>query len=157
MRNYQIVFLACFLFAASCAGYPGNAEQALSDLDDAYVEAWKQNGTAMQTSAVLALFTENAIIMPGRGGDARQGKHALKEFWFPEDTPPTNVSKFKHLITGVDMENNLGVVYGRYELHFEFDGQDYARIGNYQSIARRQPDHNWRFTQMIWNDKAIDE
>jgi len=156
MQNYRHLLLLFALFSASCMPGSEGDEQALRTLDEAYVEAWKEKGTPAQASAVLGLFTDAATIMPGGGADPRMGKEALKEFWFPEATPPTNVSRFDHVITGIDIENDLGVVYGRYELHFEFDGENYARVGNYQSVSRKQPDQNWRFTKMIWNDKAIE-
>lgn len=153
-------FVFIWLSAAGCSQAQNErsmAAPALRALDAAYVDGWRQSGTAAQESAVMALFTEDAVIMPGAGLDPREGEAALRRFWFPPDAPPTVVGRFDHDITGVDAEGALGVVRGRYRLLFEYDGADYAREGNYQFAARRQPGGEWLITQMIWNDRPLNQ
>lgn len=159
MRAIAFFVFSC-LTAAGCsqgADERTAAASALRALDDAYVDGWRQSGTAAQESAVMALFTEDAVIMPGAGVEPRDGAAALRRFWFPPDAPPTVVGRFDHDITGVDAEGALGVVRGRYRLLFEYDGADAAREGNYQFAARRQPGGEWLITQMIWNDRQLNQ
>lgn len=159
MRLIAFMLTLCFL-APSCSKTPNDgtgAEAALRALDAAYVDGWKQDGTAAQEKAVMALFAKDAVIMPGAGLEPREGADALRRFWFPADAPPTVVARFEHDITGVETDGALGVVRGRYRLDFEYDGAVYAREGNYQFAARRQTGGAWLISQMIWNDRTVDQ
>lgn len=147
------------LLTAACTKTPGDgadAKTALRALDAAYVDGWKQPDATAQEEAVMALFSEDAVIMPGAGLEPREGLNALRRFWFPTGAPPTIVTRFEHDITGVDAGGALGVLRGRYRLHFNYDGASYARIGNYQFAARRQQDGAWLISQMIWNDRTVE-
>lgn len=131
------------------------AEAALRSLDQAYVEAWKRDGTLAQKEALLPLFTGNAVIMPGGGAEPRQGLQALENFWFPEGAPPTNVRTFEHEIQGLEVSGDLGVVHGRFRLDFEYDGKEFSQVGNFLISASRQDAGEWRIQQMIWNNRTL--
>lgn len=134
----------------------GGTEAALRALDRAYVEAWKEQGSARQEAAVLALFADDAVILPGGGADPRRGRRALREFWFPEEAPPTNVRDFEHDVRDVEVGDGLGVVSGRYRLEFEYAGEEYAQEGNFLLVARRGAAGEWKISRMIWNDRRVE-
>jgi ketosteroid isomerase-like protein len=124
-------------------------------LDRAYVEGWKEKGTASQEAALLPLFAEDAVILPGGGLEPRRGHAEIRDFWFPGGTPPTDVRSFEHAVLGVDIEGGLGVLHGRAALEFEYDGTRVAQEGNYLLAARRQADGGWKITRLIWNNRTL--
>jgi len=151
------IIAIALLFLASCGGQPSSDhDAALRALDAAYVDGWKKQSAEAQEKAVMALFTNDAVIMPGGGAEPGNGIRAVRSFWFPEDSPMTNVNRFDHDITNISADGALGVVSGRYRLEFEYGGESYAREGNYLFVAENQA-RGWRISQMIWNDSALDE
>lgn len=133
----------------------GGAEEALRTLDQAYVDAWLLSGSERQKEALLSLFASDAVIMPGGGTAPKRGIDELSAFWFPEGAPPTNVRKFEHVVRGVDVEDALGVVYGRSSLEFEYDGAQVAQEGNFLLTARQEDDGKWKIAHMIWNNRTL--
>ena len=131
------------------------AEEALRALDQAYVDAWLLPGSERQQAALLSLFAADAVIMPGGGTPPKRGKAELASFWFPKGAPPTNVRAFKHVVHGVDVEDGLGVVFGRSSLEFEYGGTEVAQEGNFLLTARRGDGGEWQITRMIWNNRTL--
>ncbi len=155
-RAFAISFVAAFALAA-CAKAPAPlGESSLRDLDAAYVEAWLTEDAADQEKAVLALFDRDAVIMPGGGLPPEDGINNLKNFWFPDDAPPTIVTHFTHEIDEVRMSGDLGVVSGRYTLSFAYENQSIAQAGNYLFVAEHGAG-GWRIKRMIWNDQPLTE
>ena len=152
-----LLFIAILFTASACANEtaPGADEAALRALDQAYVDGWKQSGAAAQEEAVMALLAENAVIRPGLGTPPKTGADEIRAFWFPPDSPATKIIVFDHTPDSVDVEGDLGVISGWYELRFEYEDTEYAQNGNYLTVARRQPDNQWRITEMIWNDNKL--
>ncbi len=155
-----LLLISSMLIVAACANEAPpdrNAdESALRALDQAYVDGWKLSGAAAQDEAVMALFTESAVIRPGLGTPPKKGTDEIRAFWFPPDTPATKIIVFDHTPDSIVVEGDLGVISGWYELRFEYGDIEYAQDGNYVTVARRQPDNNWRVTQMIWNDNKLE-
>lgn len=156
----QLVLISTLLMVSACGNEPAPANEAdratLHALDQAYVEGWKQSGAAAQDKAVMALFAEDAIIRPGLGTPPKKGADEIRAFWFPPDAPETKIIKFDHTPDSITVENDLGVISGWYELRFEYGGEEFAQNGNYLTVANRQPDNEWRVTQMIWNDNKLE-
>ncbi len=157
MRRSIFISLLFTLFASTaCADSTADAETALRALDEKYVEGWKQAGTAAQDEAIMALFAADAVIRPGLGTPPKRGADEIRAFWFPPDTPATNIIVFDHAPDRVDIEGDLGVISGWYELRFEYGDAQYAQEGNYLTVARRHEDGQWLVTEMIWNDHKLD-
>ncbi len=137
------------------APQPGD-EPSLRALDDAYVEAWLTQDPGDQEKAVLALFAKDAVIMPGGGLPPEDGINNLKNFWFPDGAPPTNVTHFTHEIDAVDVSGDLGILSGRYTLSFTYENQSITQAGNYMIVAENGAG-GWRINRMIWNDQPLTE
>ena len=151
------IIVGLALSAGSMEPSPVDADtRALAELDRAYVEGWLQAGTPAQEAALLPLFTEDAVIMPGGGMAPRSGQDELKEFWFPEAAPPTNVLSFDHEIAGIEVSGDLGLVHGTSRLHFEYSGTEQRQTGNFMFAARELPDGSWKISRMIWNSRVIE-
>jgi ketosteroid isomerase-like protein len=149
---------AAALALTACAKTPAAPpdEAALRALDGDYVEAWLVEDAAQQEKAVLALFSRDAVIMPGGGLPPESGIGNLKNFWFPENAAPTRVTHFTHQIDDVDLSGELGVVSGRYTLSFTYDDQSITQAGNYVIVAEGAAG-KWRIKRMIWNDQPLTE
>lgn len=149
------------LALAGCASASGGAslgadEAALRALDAAYVAAWSQDDPAAQEADVLALFAADGAILPGGGFPQAAGHDALSAFWFPEGAPPTVITRFTHDVIDVDVLGDAGVLRGRFELRFAYDGADYAQEGNYLLVAERGEAGAWRIAHLAWSDHVLD-
>ncbi len=159
-RLRKIASIVAALFICAAAGCAQRSDQtadaALRALDDAYVEAWRIQDPAEQEKAVLSLFDNDAVIMPGGGVQPEAGVDSLQNFWFPEGQPPKQVSHFTHEIDQIEASESLAVVAGRFTLSFTYEGQSYGQAGNYLFVAGKNGD-TWRIKRMIWNDQPLTE
>ena len=114
----------------------------------AYVEAW----LAQDPEAVMATLSEDAVLVPHHGVPPVVGAAAIREFWFPPQSPPTTVTRMVNEITEVLGDGDLAVVWGRSELEFVYDGTTYRNQGNYLNVLTRGEDGGWRIARRIWND-----
>lgn len=154
LRSLAALSVSAVLAACSADKAGGDAEAALRTLDEAYVAAWLEADPKEQEKRVLALFAREAILLPGGGIDPQQGVNSLRSFWFPADSPPTQVSLFSHDILDLEVEGDMGVVSGRYSLEFSYQGVAYAQSGNYMMIASKSAG-GWKISRMIWNDRTV--
>ncbi len=155
LRAFRLASFALALALAACAKAPPPADEtSLRALDAAYRDAWLAQDATAQEKAVLALFDKDAVIMPGGGVSPEIGVSSLKQFWFPDGAPATEVTHFDRQIDKVDIAGDLGVVSGRYTLGFTFDNQSVSQAGNYLFVARNTGD-GWRIIRMIWNDQPL--
>jgi hypothetical protein len=159
MRNPSMpfaIFAALWLAACVEAEPPGApaAKEGLRALDRAYAEAWLSPSPKGQERAVLALFDQQAVIMPDGGAGPEEGVGSLRRFWFPDNAPATTVTHFEREIDEIEIEGDLGVVSGRYVLSFSYDGRDLTQKGNYVLVARYSG-RAWKIRRMIWNDAPL--
>ena len=148
--------LSALVFAAACARAPRTmpeADAAIRHLDEAYIAAWLQTDAAAQEKAVLALFANDATIMPGDGSPPRQGRDEIRLFWFPQGAPATEVTAFTHDIAGVDADGAVGAVHGSYALSFRYEGAEYSQSGAYLMVVQNSGD-DWKISRMIWNTRS---
>ena len=141
------------LIASLAAGRPALADTqkevaALQDLDQAYAAAWIE-GSA---DGVMALFTEDATLVPQHGEAPIKGKKAIRNFWFNPDYAPTVVPEWRRESTEIFVSGDMGVVRGRARLVWEYEGtRTTIPEGNYVMIAVRK-DTGWRIRLLTWND-----
>ncbi len=90
-RLSMILAVAALAVAAvSCQSPPENNEAdiaALKALDQAYAREWLEGNA----DGVMALFTEDATLVPHHGDTPVVGSAAIRDFWFHPDYPPTVV------------------------------------------------------------------
>ena len=121
---------------------------ALKALDQAYVAEWIKG----DADGVLALFTEDATLVPHHGDSPVKGQEAIRDFWFNPDYAPTVVSEWRRESAEIFVLGDMGVVRGRTRLVWEYDGmRTTIPDGNYVMIAVRQ-DQDWRIRLLTWND-----
>jgi uncharacterized protein (TIGR02246 family) len=146
-----------FVVAALTVGQPVLAddnydEAALRALDQAYATAW-MNGDA---DAVMALFTEDATLVPHHGDAPVKGQDAIRNNWFNPDYAPTVVRESLREPVEIFISGDIGVVQGRACLVWEFAGaRTTIAESNYVIIAVRH-DQGWRIRMLTWNDDPRD-
>lgn len=125
---------------------------ALRALDQSYATAW-MNGDA---DGVMALFTEDATLVPHHGDTPVEGHKAIRDNWFNPDYPPTVVPESVREPAEIFISGNRGVVRGRARLVWEYEGtRTTIPESNYVMIAVRQ-DQGWRIRLLTWNDDPRD-
>ena len=145
--------VSVFLFVVLTSGYPVHADEAtdisaLRALDQAYATEWMEG----DADGVMALFTEDATLVPHHGDDPIKGHDAIRDFWFNPEYPPTVVPAWTRNPAEFFIDGDVGVVRGTARLTWEYDGtRTTIPNGNYVMIAVRQ-DEGWRIRMLTWND-----
>jgi len=147
------LIVAALMIIALIAGRPGLADEgldraALRALDQAYATEWLEG----DADGVMALFTEDATLVPHHGDAPIKGQKAIRNFWFNPDYAPTVVPEWRRESVEIFISGDIGVVRGRARLVWEYDGtRTTIPEGNYVLIAVRQ-DNGWRIRLLTWND-----
>ena len=136
------------LMSTAVFGDEASDMSALRALDQAYATEWK----AGDADGVMALFTEDATLVPHHGDPPIKGHDAIREFWFNPDYPPTVVPEWTREASEIFLSGDMGIVRGRARLVWEYDGQRTTiPQGNYVIVAVREDDA-WRIRLLTWND-----
>ena len=147
------LIIAALMIIALIAGRPGRADEgqdraALRALDQAYATEWLEG----DADGVMALFTEDATLVPHHGDAPIKGQEAIRSFWFNPDYAPTVVPEWQREPVEIFISGDIGIVRGRARLVWEYDGtRTTIPEGNYVLIAVRQND-GWRIRLLTWND-----
>jgi len=159
VQLFQIVLVAALGLALTAAGCSGTRQEPLSQdvleqiraADQAYADAWLTN----DSEQVIATLTSDAVMIPS-GMAALEGPAAIRQFWFPEDSPPTIVTEFTLVQDEVGGQGEMGFVRGEFSLGFEYDGSSYTGRGRYLSLMRQESDGSWRISRRMWSDVPRD-
>ncbi len=156
MRSLSVA-LGTFLLFIGCAA--PSAEGPLSEEDltrvrsviQAYAEAWKAGDSA----AVLGLFTEDAVIFPS-GLSPREGKQALREFWFPDDGSVTRVLSYPIETIDAGGAGTHAFTTERGDLSFTYALGDFfvsrSSKAHATTLYSKQPDGSWKIRHRMWTD-----
>ena len=158
MRRVIIWFglMAALISTSGCAAPPAaiweSDIEAIRELNQAYPAAW----VAGDNEAVMAVFAEDAILIPHHGDDPVAGHEAIIEHFWPPDLQAFDVTEFVMEPAEITGEGSLAYVRGRFSIAMSFtqggETADYANAGNYMWIVRRQDDGGWKVARFIWND-----
>lgn len=151
-ERMRIAIIAAIL-ARIAMSFPALADEAadmeaLRALDQAYATEW----IAGDADRVMALFTEDATLVPHHGDAPIKGQEAIRKFWFDPAYAPTIVPEWQRDAAEIFVSGDTGVVRGRARLVWEYDGtRTTIPEGNYVMIAVRQSGA-WRIRLLTWND-----
>ena len=149
--------ITALLFAALAVCLPAFADEkkdivALRALDQAYAAEWIEG----DADGVMALFTEDATLVPHHGDAPIKGHEAIRDFWFNPDYAPTVIPEWHREPAEIFVSGDMGVVRGRARLVWEYEStRTTIPDGNYVMIALRQGD-DWRVRLLTWNDDPRD-
>jgi uncharacterized protein (TIGR02246 family) len=121
---------------------------ALRALDQSYATRWIEG----DADGVMALFTEDATLVPHHGDDPIKGHEAIRNFWFNPDYPPTVIPNWTREPAEFFVSGDVGVVRGTARLVWEYNGtRTTIPKGNYVLIAVRR-EQGWQIRMLTWND-----
>ena len=128
---------------------------AVRSVIQSYADAWKE----MDSTGVLDLFTEDAVITPS-GLQPRQGKQALREFWFPNDSSITEISSYEIEVLDAGgsgevaftrEKGSLSFTYTLHDLMIERSSTAYAT-----TLYRKSTNGSWKIFSRMWTDTRLD-
>ncbi|MCM8557415.1 YybH family protein [Sphingomicrobium sediminis] len=143
--------------ADACLPLEAADKAALRQLDQDYGAAWLLEGSEAQSEALMKLFAEDAVIIPGAGAEPLEGRDALEDFWFHEDSPPTIVNHFERATASIEGTSCLAAITGRSSAQWEYEGETTDYDGNYMILAAQAADGSWQIGRMIWNSRPGDD
>ena len=147
MRKLLVLITVSMTIPTAMADKAADIE-ALHALDQAYASEWMEN----DDDGVMALFTDDATLVPHHGDAPIVGAEAIRDFWFSPDYPPTVVPEWDRKAKEILLMGDVGVVRGRARLVWEYQGvRTTIPEGNYVMIAVKS-DSGWRIRMLTWND-----
>ena len=63
--------------------------EKIKEVHTKYEQAWLKG----DADGVRALFTEDCVLLPPHGDTPRIGQKGLNEYWFPPNSPATQITK----------------------------------------------------------------
>ena len=127
------------------------AEQAIVDLYAAYRSAWLANDPDSTPQDVIALFTDDAALLPHHGDPIVTPRAAISAHWFPDGVLYGEVVDYTQDVRRVEVHGKLAYLYARFSLTFESQGRRRTNAGNQLMIARRE-EGLWKIAALMWND-----
>jgi len=73
-----------------------------------YEEAWLRG----DANGVVALFTDDCVLLPPHADKPRIGHLGLKDFWFPPNAPRTQITKLIVTPQGIGGDGRIAYVWG---------------------------------------------
>ena len=118
----------------------------IAALSDAYGNAWLADDSA----AVMAVFSEDAVLIPHLGNPHAVGTAEIRDHFWPVGGPPARTIEFWRQSSGIEGSARMAYDRGRFRLAFLFGGDTVRSEGNYLAVARRDS-HGWRWVAYSWN------
>ena len=116
-----------------------------------YTQGWLEN----DSNKVLELYTDSATIIPS-GLLPIQGKKAIADFWFPNDSSTTVIHYFDLEILDISGTDFLAHSYEHGKLSFTYEKDDFRLDREAESYAitiyKKVKSGEWKIIRRIWTD-----
>lgn len=153
-----VAMLSGVALAAQPAEKDGNTH-ALQAADvaaiKATIEAYRTAWLANDSKAVLATFTDDAVLLPAHGSQPVVGISAIEKYWFTPG-PPTIVTGLDITVEQVDGNATLAFAWGTDNVAWTVteSGQTHRHFhpGTYLNVMKKLPDGSWRIQAHMWDD-----
>ena len=115
-----------------------------------YRDAWF---TPDPETAVMALFTQEAVILPHHGVEPRTGHTRIREFWFPPSFASFELLEFTMAAEHVDGCGQIAYAWGRQSLSWKTKGapEVTSNAGTFLMVARLGAGR-WLIERLMWDD-----
>jgi len=125
--------------------------EQIREINKNYTEGWIENDSAK----VLGLYTNSAIIIPS-GLLPLNGKKAITEFWFPNDSSTTVIHYYDLEILDINGSSNFAYTYEYGKLSFTYEKDDFKLDREAEShaitIFKKVKSGEWKIVKRIWTD-----
>ncbi|KAA3635600.1 MAG: nuclear transport factor 2 family protein [Bacteroidetes bacterium] len=129
---------------------PEDIEQ-IKEISKDYTAGWLEN----DSEKVLGLYADSATIIPS-GLMPLQGKKAITDFWFPNDSSKTIIHYYDLEILDISGTSNMAYTYENGKLSFTYEKGDFKMDREAESYAitiyKKNTSGEWKITKRIWTD-----
>ncbi|MBT8401444.1 MAG: SgcJ/EcaC family oxidoreductase, partial [Rhodothermia bacterium] len=109
-------------------------------------DAFEAAGASNDWTAVAALYTEDAVLMPPNAPSVT-GRAAIQEVF--EQFP--TITSMDLTIEDIQGSGDLATVRGSYSLAMDIEGDTVEDTGKYLEVRRKQADGSWPMIIDTWN------
>jgi ketosteroid isomerase-like protein len=143
-----VLGFAVLIATAACSQYSGyDAEEDRAAITDASL-AFSAAFMAGDTTALGALYTENAILMPPSGNV--HGNEAIRTYFAPAEERQQVGHKL--ISESLLIEGDVAIDMGRWESTTQLgDAEPRTSSERYLVVWQRQPDGSWRISYDAWH------
>ncbi len=156
MRALLILLLLGVGCSSPDRSSPESEKEKVREVIQAYARAWE----AFDSAAVLALFTEDAVISPS-GLLPREGKQAMRAFWFPPDGPRVTVESYDIDVLDTGVSDSLAYTFEKGTLSYAFTAGDMSVERTSRAygttLYRKTGPGEWKIFRRMWTDLRIEE
>jgi ketosteroid isomerase-like protein len=125
--------------------------EQIREINRNYTQGWLEN----DSKKVLGLYTDSATIIPS-GLIPIQGKKAITNFWFPNDSSTTVIHYYDLEILEMGGTSYLAYTYENGKLSFTYEKDDFRLDREAESYAitiyKKIKSREWKITKRIWTD-----
>jgi ketosteroid isomerase-like protein len=126
--------------------------EAIRGVLQSYARAWLDGNP----EAVMGNFTDDAVLLPHHGGTPHVGAAAIRQFWWPPNSPPVRVTELQVLPDEISGEGTLAFARGRFSLAFTLEqngqAQSFANAGTFLMVLHKNPAGEWQIARYMWDD-----
>ncbi len=154
-------YLLLFLLLTSCGEKSSKVIENLNlsaedieqirEINKNYTQGWLEN----DSKKVLGLYTDSATIIPS-GLLPIQGKKAITDFWFPNDSSTTVIHYYDLEILDISGTTKLAYTFENGKLSFTYEKDDFKLDREAESYAitiyKKVESGEWKITKRIWTD-----
>jgi len=103
----------------------------------------------------LPLNTEPYVLLPPHGDTPRIGQKGLNEYWFPPNSPATQITKLVVTPQSIGGDGQIAHVWGSDEVVWTMvqDGKTTraSHKGMFLNVLRKQADGEWKVSHHMWD------
>jgi len=126
------------------------ARAEIRALDSAFVAAWARDDTA----SVLALFADDAVLMPPNAKPIT-GRAAIKAWWWPTDGSHTRILSFERHQDEIGTAGDLAFLRATSSLKWRYSTKGNTTTQTSRStdlvVLMRDRGGRWRIARQMWN------
>lgn len=149
----RLIIAFAFIIGLSPSIFAQDAEAEVRALYQEYRDIWLKNDATV-APGILGLLAPDAAIMP-QGSPVLGTMEAIKGFWFPEGQASATITSYDQTVEKVFTERDLAILYGAFELSFDWEGSTTSTAGTQMMIARRI-NGAWKIQSLIWTSTPVE-
>ena len=157
MNMRRVLPVICLLSTCPGIGAAGNTLSGedvakIKQVHSKYEEAWLKG----DADGVRALFTDDCVLLPPHGDTPRIGQRGLNEYWFPPDSPPTQITKLVVTPQGIGGDGQIAYVWGTDEVAWTTvqNGKttSASHKGIFLNVLKKQANGEWKISNHMWDE-----
>lgn len=148
------ILIGCHEKSSQTIDYPNISDEdkeKIKNICKDYTNGWLEN----DSKKVLGLYADLATIIPS-GLEPIQGKKAITDFWFPNDSSTTVIHYYDLELLDISGTTNQAYSYEHGELSFTYEKDDFRMDRKAESYAitiyEKGESDEWKIVKRMWTD-----